>query len=161
MPITACFSDIEEELASTRRMLERYPDGKGEWRPHAKSRTLAQLANHVATIPGLGIAILTTDSLDFASRKPQPPVDSAAELLARFDEVAKGVVAAFNATSDETFKGEWTLRHGDHVIVKARRRDLLRRLMISHLIHHRAQLSDYYRMLDVKVPGMYGPSADD
>ena len=161
MPITACFSDLEEELASTRRMLERYPDGKGEWRPHTKSSTLSHLANHVAQIPGLGIAILTRDDLDFASRKPQPPVDTAAELLARFDEVSKGLVAAFNATSDETFKGDWTLRHGDHVIMTAKRRDLLRRLCINHMIHHRAQVGDYYRQLDVPVPGMYGPSADD
>ncbi len=161
MPITACYSDLEEELASTRRMLERYPDGKGEWRPHARSRTLGQLANHLAGIPGLGIAILTSDRLDFASRPPQKAVDSSAELLAGFDGVAKGLTAAFNATSDETFNGEWALTHGDHVILKAKRRDLLRRLMISHMIHHRAQLGDCYRLLDVPVPGMYGPSADD
>ncbi len=160
MPITACFADLEEELASTRRMLQPYPDGKGEWRPHAKSRPLVHLANHVAGLPDLGTAVLTTDGLDLATRVPQPPVETAAGLLARFDEAAKKMMAAFASTSDEAFNGEWTLRHGEHVVLKGRRRDLLRRLMIGHMIHHRAQLGDCYRLLDVPVPGMYGPTAD-
>ena len=160
MPITACFSDLDGELASTRRMLAPYPDAKGEWRPHAKSRTLSQLANHVAGIPDLGARILTTDGLDFATRGPQPSVETAAELVARFDEAARKMMAAFASTSDEVFNGEWTLRHGEHVVLKGRRRDLFRQLMLSHLIHHRAQLGDCYRLLDLPVPGMYGPTAD-
>lgn len=161
MRITACFSDLEEELASTRRMLERYPDGKGEWRPHAKSRALGQLASHVAGIPGLGITILSTEGLDVAARTLQAPVDTTAELLGRFDEASKGLLAAFASMADEVFEGNWTLHHGEHVVLKGKRRDLMRRLMLSHMIHHRAQLGDYYRLLDVPVPGMYGPSADD
>ncbi|HUX34636.1 MAG TPA: DinB family protein [Gemmatimonadaceae bacterium] len=160
MPITACFSDLEGELASTRRMLAPYPDGKGEWRPHPKSSSLSRLANHVAGIPDLGTAILTSEGLDFATRTPQPPAETAAGLLARFDDAARKMMAAFASTSDEVFNGEWTLRHGEHVVLKGRRRDLFRQLMLSHLIHHRAQLGDCYRLLDLPVPGMYGPTAD-
>ncbi|HEX8726424.1 MAG TPA: DinB family protein [Gemmatimonadaceae bacterium] len=161
MPLSPCLSDLDEELASTRRMLERYPDGRGSWRPHPKSRTLGELATHVAGIPRTGLSVITADSFDIAGRKPAPPFDSAAELLAAFDAAAADVRKAAHAASEADLDGTWALRAGDHVIVSGRKRDLVRRMMLSHIIHHRAQLGDYYRLLDVPVPGMYGPTADD
>ena len=161
MPISKSISDLPGELASTRRMLERYPDGRGDYKPHAKSRSLKNLATHVAQIPNHGISILTTESLDIATRAPKPPLDNAAELLAAFDAAAATVTAAAEHASEADLDKEWAMRAGDHVIVKGTKREMLRLMMLSHIIHHRAQLGDYYRLLDVPVPGMYGPSADD
>jgi uncharacterized damage-inducible protein DinB len=157
----ACFTDLEDELASTRRMLERYPDGKGAWRPHERSRSLSELATHVADIPQRGTDVITTDGIDLAGRKRVALMDTATELLAWFDAAADRVRKAVAAASETDLDGEWTMRAGDRVIVRAGKRSLLRRMMLSHMIHHRAQLGDYYRLLDVPVPGMYGPSADD
>jgi uncharacterized damage-inducible protein DinB len=161
MDISKHLPDLDEELAATRRMLERYPDGRGAWRPHAKSRTLAQLASHVSTLPNHGVTILTADEMDVAGRVPKTPVDSAAELLAAFDAAAGQVRAAVAAAAEADLDRTWTMRAGDRVLARGPKRLLLRRVMLNHLIHHRAQLGDYYRLLDVPVPGMYGPSADD
>jgi uncharacterized damage-inducible protein DinB len=161
MPLSPCFADLDEELAATRRMLERFPDGRGSWRPHEKSRTLGELATHVAGIPRTGLSVITTDSFDIAARKPAPALDSAAELLAAFDAAATDVRKAAHAATEADLDGTWALRAGNHVIVSGTKRDLVRRMMLSHMIHHRAQIGVYYRLLDVKVPGMYGPTADD
>jgi uncharacterized damage-inducible protein DinB len=161
MTTSPCFADLDDELAATRRMLERYPDGKGAWRPHAKSRTLAELASHVADLPSRATNVITTDVMDIATRTPKPPVDGAAQLLAAFDAAAAAAKAAISGASEAQLDKEWTMQFGERVIVRAKKRDLVRRMMLSHMIHHRAQLGDYYRQLDVPVPGMYGPSADD
>lgn len=161
MTARAYSPDLDDELATTRRMLERYPDGHGTWRPHAKSRTLAQLATHVADLPNRGTTILTTDEVDVAVRTPKPQLDSAADLLAAFDAAAAQARAAVAAASDADLERTWTMRAGDRVLARGPKHALVRRIMLSHMIHHRAQLGDYYRLLDVPVPGMYGPSADD
>lgn len=160
-PADLLYSDFAGEHASTRRMLSRYPDGKGQWRPDDKSRPLGQLATHVAGIVGRGTMVLQTDGLDVSSRQPPPVLDSAAELLAYFDEN----VARFNeALAKADFDGleqRWAMRRGNQVLVEQTKRHLLRVMMMSHLVHHRAQLGVYYRLLGIPVPGMYGPSADD
>jgi uncharacterized damage-inducible protein DinB len=153
--------DLDRELASTRRLLERYPDGKGEWRPHEKSRTLSALATHVANIPGQGASVLTTAEMDVASRKPQPPKDSAAELLEVFDAAAARLKAAVADTDAAKLSEKWTMRAGPRVLVSEPRALLMRLMLINHLVHHRAQLGVYLRLLDVPIPGMYGPSADE
>jgi len=161
MPATPYFSDLDDELAATRRVLERYPDGKGAWRPHARSRTLAQLATHVADLPTRATSILTTDVVDVASRTPKPTLDSAAALLAAFDAAAAEAKATVARASDPDLEREWTMKAGERVLARGKKRELVRRIMLSHMIHHRAQLGTYYRQLDVPVPGVYGPSADD
>jgi uncharacterized damage-inducible protein DinB len=161
MPISPSLSDILRELASTRRMLERYPDGRGSYTPHPKSRPLANLASHVALIPNHGVSILTTDSVDIAGRAPKPPMDSAVELLAAFDAGAAVVTAAAESATEAELEEPWNMNAGGHVIVRGSKREMLRLMFLSHIIHHRAQLGDYYRLLDIPVPGMYGPSADE
>ena len=161
MPIPTAFTDLRAELASTRRMLERYPDGRGNYKPHPKSRSLAQLATHVADIPNRGTSILTTDGIEMASGGPRPVHDTAAELLAAFDAGAAQVTAALEQAGDAGLVGEWHIRAGGAPVFGGPKPVMLRAVMLSHMIHHRAQLGDYYRMLDVPVPGMYGPSADD
>ncbi len=157
----APYEDFDQEFATTRRVLERYPDARSAWRPHEKSMTLSALATHVATLPRLGTTVLETDGVDVAGRQPPPPLESAAELLAAFDaEVAKFRAAL--AASDAAHRDvPWTLRAGERTMFTAPRRILLRTFMMHHLVHHRAQLGVYLRLLDVPVPSVYGPSADE
>lgn len=142
-------------------MLERFPSEHDDWRPHEKSTPLARLATHIADIPNRGTAILETDEMDLSQRQPLPPLGSATELLALFDASIEKLRPAIAAADFATLQRPWTVRHGERVILAAPKGALLRTLMISHLIHHRAQLGVYYRMLGVPLPGLYGPSADE
>ncbi|MEO7086594.1 MAG: DinB family protein [Gemmatimonadaceae bacterium] len=161
LPIEMAFGDFAGEFASTRRVLERYPEASGAWRPHEKSRSLSEVATHVADIVNRGTSIRTTPGMDMATRTPVAPLDSAGELLALFDGgVARFQEAMRSATSD-ALKEVWTLRAGPRVVLERQKGELLRFMMMSHMIHHRAQLGVYYRLLGVPVPGVYGPSADE
>lgn len=125
------------------------------------SRTIAELATHIADIPNRGVAILTTDVMDAGARKPLTPVGTAAELLAMHDASVAAQKRALAEADPTELSKEWTIRRGEQVVMRGPKYRLLRTVMMSHLIHHRAQLSVYYRLLGVSVPGMYGPSADD
>jgi uncharacterized damage-inducible protein DinB len=153
--------DMEEELASTKRVLDRVPEGRGGWRPHEKSKTLGELARHVADIPGLAATILETEEMDALTRPPREPLGTTAELIAHFDGGVRALRAALSRADDERMRGEWALRAGERVFVRRPRRALLRTMFLSHMIHHRAQLGVYLRLLNVPVPGVYGPSADE
>ncbi|MGH9370550.1 MAG: DinB family protein [Vicinamibacterales bacterium] len=153
--------DLDREIASTRRLLERYPHGKGDWQPHDKSRTLSGLATHVANIPNHGANILTTTEMDVATRQPQPPKDSATELLEAFDTGVTRLKSAIANIDAATLSERWTMRMGPRVLVSESRAMLMRLMVINHLVHHRAQLGVYLRLLNVPIPGMYGPSADE
>jgi uncharacterized damage-inducible protein DinB len=155
------YSDLNDELAATRKTLERFPEGKGDWRPHEKSRTIGELAAHVAQLPGLGLAILGSDGLDTAQRPPLPKINSAAELLAIFDGVAAPLRQAVASADFTALEKPWTLRRGEQVFFTRPKRPLMRSLLINHLIHHRAQLGVYYRLIGVPVPSIYGPTADE
>jgi uncharacterized damage-inducible protein DinB len=154
------FADFKQEYASTRRVLQRYPDGKGDWRPHAKSRPLAALATHVADVINRGAQVLETAFME-VGRQPLTPMDSASELVAFFDDNVARFTAALAATSDDALAQPWSVRHGGKVLMENPRRLMLRTIMMSHLVHHRAQLGVYYRLLDIPVPGVYGPTADE
>jgi len=160
-PSELLYGDFAGEHAATRRMLSRYPDGKGQWRPDEKSRSLAQLATHVAGIVGRGTTVLTTDGLDVSTRQPPPVFDSAAELLGYFDENVAHLNEALAKADFASLEQRWAMRRGNQVLIEQTKRHLLRVMMMSHLVHHRAQLGVYYRLLGIPVPGMYGPSADD
>jgi uncharacterized damage-inducible protein DinB len=155
------YEDFPAEHPVTRRILERYPDGQGAFRPHERSRSLSELATHVADIVNRGTAVLETDGLDVDKRIPVPPLDSGRELLAHFDDAVTRFTASLARADLEQLGQNWAMRREGRVLVELPRRVLLRRLMMSHLIHHRAQLGVYYRLLGVAVPGAYGPSADD
>ena len=160
-PADLLYGDFRAEHAATRRMLERYPAGKNDWRPHPKSRPLAELATHVADIVNRGTAVLTTDVMEIGARKPLVPLTSAADLLAHFETSLARFNAALATATYEQLEQSWSIRRDGRVLAENPRRIFLRLLMSSHLAHHRAQLGVYYRLLDVAVPGMYGPSADD
>jgi uncharacterized damage-inducible protein DinB len=155
--------DLDHELANTRRMLERVPMDRADWRPHAKSWTLQELATHIAQIPMWAASMPATTEYDFAGPQPpraEPPATTEA-LLALFDDAAAKAKAAVGGMDDAAMLENWTLRSGDHVIMQAPRAAMVRSVGISHLIHHRGQLSLYLRLLDVPMPGMYGGSADE
>lgn len=161
-PAQTLYGDLDDEIAITRRMLERYPSGKAEWRPHEKSMTIGRLAAHLAAVPGYATMLLTTDGADFGAPSSAPKsLDSAAELLALYDANAAEARARIAEADDDALARTWTARHGEHVVFAAPKRDLIRRMVLSHMIHHRAQLGTYYRLLDIPVPSTYGPSADE
>ena len=162
IPIATLFADLEEEHANTRRMLERFPDEHADWKPHEKSTTLAALATHVAELPQFGSAIATKAGWTIGVDKfERVHARTRAEILALHDrsaDIAREALAALDATS---LTHEWQMKAGDKVVFGGPRGPLIRRMLFSHIAHHRGQLSVYYRLLGVPVPGMFGPSADD
>jgi uncharacterized damage-inducible protein DinB len=161
-PKDLAFGDLERELAVTRTVLDRLPEEHYGWRPHEKSMRLGNLALHVADLPAWATATLAADELD-AANAPHPPKELASrkELLDRFDlNVAslRKVVAAFDMAG---FDAPWTMRQGEQVLVTRPRRTVYRLWCINHMIHHRAQLCLYLRLLDVPVPTVYFNTADD
>jgi uncharacterized damage-inducible protein DinB len=151
--------DVDLELASTRRMLEALPDAQWDWKPHAKSRSLGGLANHVVDAVVMVASPLRSDALDVAAegRVNSPNRE---QLLSRFDEHADAVRSGLGGREQQGWDGTWRLVRGDMALWTMPRPMAFRRL-ISHLVHHRAQLSTYLRLVDAPVPGMYGPSADE
>ncbi|HEV7780666.1 MAG TPA: DinB family protein [Chitinophagaceae bacterium] len=153
--------ELERESITTRKMLERVPIEKFDWKPHEKSMTLKQLATHVAEIPTWLNMVLTTSELDFASNSYQPTdVPDTAGLVSFFEKsLAEGKAALANA-NDEQLKDTWTMRSGEQIFASDPKDEVLRGCFCQ-VVHHRAQLGVYLRILDVPIPGSYGPSADD
>jgi uncharacterized damage-inducible protein DinB len=161
-PFVLLFPDFESEMASTRRMLERIPDGNDDWRPHPKSRSLGELAGHVAQLPGFGLMMATRDEFDaLASRTPEAPASTTAERLQMFDQLSAQLRGVLRQMTWDQGAQSWTLRLGDRKALVAQRTTVLRTAFMTHLAHHRAQLGVYLRMLDVAVPWTYGRSADE
>ncbi len=155
------FGDFEYEVAATRRTLERFPEAHADWRPHAKSRTLAELASHVAGLGGRGADIINNDDRDLATAQRPPVLRTARELVETFDQGVARSREALKTLDEARVTGTWTLRAGPRVLMQGPRRVMLRTTFLSHMAHHRAQLGVDYRLLDVPVPGVYGPTADD
>ncbi len=154
-------AQLEEEAIATRKMLSVVPDDKFNWQPHPKSMTVQHLASHVAEIPGWFTLALNTDGLDVSNSQFHPPViNNRAELLDFFEQkLAQGRSSLQNAT-DEDLKPNWTMRYGDRVVSVRPKEDVIR-MSMSQIIHHRAQLGVFLRLLDVPIPGPYGPSVDE
>jgi uncharacterized damage-inducible protein DinB len=161
--ITAPFiKEIEREGATTRRLLERVPEGKFDWQPHLKSMTLKRLASHVAETPGVFARMLTPDGIDFAGFKYVPPeVKTTADILALHDKSVESARQFLTGLSDEKAQANWIFSRDGKEIMSAPRIAWVRSLMLSHWIHHRGQLSVFLRMLEVAIPSIYGPSADE
>ncbi|HVZ57093.1 MAG TPA: DinB family protein [Chitinophagaceae bacterium] len=158
----ALLAEFKHEAGLTRKMLERVPMESVSWKPHEKSMTLGRLATHIAEIPHWVVEILSTPEFDFAARPYNPRVaGSLAELLDIHDQNAARAVSALAAAGDTILNDNWTVRRGETVVFAAPRKVALRGWAYNHLYHHRGQLSVYLRMLEVAVPGMYGPSADE
>jgi uncharacterized damage-inducible protein DinB len=161
----AALSDLEQELTTTRRMLERVPDGRMAWKPHEKSMTLGRLSMHLAELPASAQRVLTTDSFHFLAPGQPPPArreaTTVAEALETFDANVALLRAALDSVDDATLQKPWTLLRAGQEVSTDPKLTALRRRGISHMIHHRAQLGVYLRLLDIPIPGSYGPSADE
>lgn len=154
--------DFDAEMACTRRTLERIPEDDPKWKPAEKSMPIGRLALHVARLPMFCTRILTTVDLDMSKEKfPDFIFESTAHLLSELDKYAAEAQAALTAASDDELKKNWRLSFGGKVIVDAPKMVLYRTMFLNHLVHHRAQLGVYLRLLGKPVPGLYGPSADE
>jgi uncharacterized damage-inducible protein DinB len=155
-------AEFDMETASTRRTLERLPEDKLDWTPDPKSMTMGRLAAHVAEMPGWAALTMGTDELDFAAGGYTPAVATSREQVLRIaDENANAARAAIAAASDADFMKPWTLRSGEQIFFTLPKIAVLRGMVMNHTIHHRGQLTVYYRMNGVPVPALYGPSADE
>jgi uncharacterized damage-inducible protein DinB len=157
-------AELSQELASTRRMLERVPFEQADFKPHPKSMSLWQLATHVVNLLAFKTMFLQTDSRDFLDlngAKPGPAPQSKEELLTRFDKYSTTLTRALMESSDEKLTQNFKLHRGEQVIFDIPKAGAVRIMGLNHSIHHRGQLSVYLRMLDIPVPGLYGPSADE
>ena len=153
--------EFDAEVANTRRMFAAIPDEKLDFQPHEKSMSLLRLAAHVANLPNWITMTMATDELDLAAGYDQPDPKTMEDVVAIFDgAVEKGRAALEDATA-EAMTAEWALRTGDEVHFQMPKGVVLRSFVFNHLVHHRAQISVYLRLLDIAVPGMYGPSADE
>ena len=157
--------EFDHEMANTRRTLERIPEDKLSWKPHQKSTTMGGLATHLANIPAWAVNTINDNSFDLSppgaapSRIPQ--ANSRTEVLEMFDQNVAAARAAVAASSDEHLLKPWSLLSGGRTIFTLPRIAVVRSMVMSHTIHHRAQLGVYLRLNDVPVPAVYGPSADE
>src|SRR6185295_12952481 len=157
--------EFDNEMANTRKTLERVPLEKSDWKPHEKSMAMGGLATHLGNIPTWAVFTLDQDSLDLAPEgKPLPPAELAKsneELLATFDSNVAKARAAIAGASDAEFFKPWSLLNNGNTILTMPKVAVLRSFVMNHLIHHRAQLGVYLRLNDIPVPSIYGPSADE
>ncbi|HEY5086741.1 MAG TPA: DinB family protein [Gemmatimonadaceae bacterium] len=155
--------EFDREMATTRTMLERVPEARAQWTPHVKSRTMGELASHIGNLPRLGLITMEADELDVSPPSGgggTPKFDSTANLIRAFDENVRKARAAIESASDSDMMEPWTLRRSGKTVWTLPRAAVLRSFILSHMIHHRGQLSVYLRLNDVPLPSVYGPSAD-
>ncbi len=151
--------EFDQEMTTTRRLLERVPSEKAEWKPHPKSFALGHLAQLVARMPGWITMTIARPDLDLAGGGGYS-FHPTGELLAQFDKHVGEARAALSGVRDEAFAEPWSLRTGDRVL-STLPRGVVVRTHINHLVHHRGQLTVYLRLLDVPIPSIYGPTADE
>ena len=161
----ALLPEFDQEMAGTRKTLERVPDDKFDYKPHAKSMPLKQLAVHLALFPSWMIDTMNKSSFDYAPVGGEPyktpDINSRQDLLDTFDRDVVTARASLAAASDAQLMETWSLLAGGKTIFAMPRIAVLRGMVMNHMIHHRAQLGVYLRLNDIPVPALYGPSADE
>lgn len=160
--ITPILQEFREEVATTRRALERVPADKLTWKPHPKSMSLGQLAWHIATVPGALARLIQEESFDVTQGNFVPPQPkNRDEILAAFEQSIRDGEQGLERMTDEQSRGMWRLMRKEQQLMKRPRIEIVRTIMLNHWYHHRGQLSVYLRLLNVPVPVTYGPSADE
>lgn len=163
--IQALLAEFDQEMANTRRELERIPEDKLSWKPHEKSMTLENLAGHLSEIPGWAQGTFANSEFDMApvGGPPYTPpvIKSRADVLAIFDKNVKEGHAALEGASDEQLAQDWSLLSGGNKLFTMPKGAVIRTWVLNHNIHHRAQLGVYLRLNNIAVPAIYGPSADE
>lgn len=155
-------AELQYEIISTRKMLERIPSDKLQWKPHEKSMTMERIAGHIVEMIGWTKETLTQSELNFATM-PYTPTDykDAAEMVADLDKNIAAAVEILTNCSNETMAENWTMRNGEEIYFTMPKAAVMRSFVMNHIIHHRGQLAVYLRLLDIPVPSIYGPSADE
>jgi uncharacterized damage-inducible protein DinB len=151
--------EFDQEMATTRRLLERVPSDKGTWKPHPKSFPLGHLVQLVATMPGWLTKTIRGTEIDLAT-SPGYSFEKTDKLLALFDQHVREARDAIASAKDSDFEVMWSLKHGERVLFSAPRGPVVRQ-HINHLVHHRGQLTVYLRLIDIPLPSIYGPTADE
>lgn len=155
------WAELQQEAANTRKLLALVPFEQKDFKPHEKSMSLLELAAHVAEISGWWKECLVNDELDFAKEQgPRKTYASTQELVDWHDQLVANAEKILNSTPDEEFFKPWTMRQGETIFFTLPKMVVTRTWCLNHLYHHRGQLSVYLRLLNVPIPGMYGPSAD-
>lgn len=159
--IEALVKEMDQEAATTRKMLSRIPDDKYDWKPHEKSMTIRQLATHIAELPSWVSLALDTDELDFATSPYNPQViNNTNELMALFEKEYAAGKERLQLATEADLLPNWTLRNGEEVYSVNTKGETIRHAYCQ-VVHHRAQMGVYLRLLDIPIPGSYGPSADE
>ena len=153
--------EFDREASTTKKLLERLPDASFGWAPHPKSMTLQALGWHLATIPAMVAAGVLLDGMDLAARVKVPAPDTAAAIVEAFGSSCAAAKEAMSQLDDAKALGTWSLLSGGVKILEMPRIAFIRNILLNHSVHHRGQLSVYLRLLDVPVPMIYGPSADE
>jgi uncharacterized damage-inducible protein DinB len=163
MSINASFiGELKHESENTRKLLERVPFNNPLWLPHEKSMSLGRLATHIAELPVWITRILNADEFDFATHTFKSyAAANQEELMQIFNDNLNAAIESLQKATDEDFSKTWTMRRGNSIVTQIPKKVAIRSLTLSHIIHHRGQLSVYLRLLNVPVPGLYGPSADE
>lgn len=157
----ALLPEFEEEMKNTRKLLECIPDDKFDYQPHPKSMTLGRLATHVAELPSWTSYTLEKEVLELGPGHQPDIATSRSELLQKFDQGVADARKRIAAASDEDWQKTWTFKYAGKTILSMPRSSVMRSTILNHLVHHRAQLGVFLRLIDVVIPGMYGPSADE
>ena len=159
--IQLLLKELEQESKTTSKMLSRIPDDKYDWKPHEKSMTIRRLATHIAELPSWITMGLNTTGMDFATTPYAPPsIINTTELMDLFKRTLEDGRASLSKASEEDLLPGWTLRNGDKVLSVMTKYEVIRHAF-NQIIHHRAQLGVFLRLLNVPIPGSYGPSADE
>jgi len=158
---TMLLKEMAAEAATTRKMLALVPTEKFGWKPHEKSMTLQQLSTHIAELPGWVTLVLDTTELDFATQPYNPvQLNNNKDLLEYFEKTLHTGTQSLQAASDKDLEAPWVMRNADQVYMNAPKAEVLR-MCFSQVVHHRAQLGVFLRLLNIPIPGSYGPSADE
>ena len=153
--------ELEQESLVTRKMLERIPDDKYDWQPHPKSMTIRQLSTHIAELPTWITMALTTDELDFAKNEYKPKViNNTQELMAHFEQSLEDGRSQLLPENEAILEQTWTMRSGEEIYSRRSKAEVIR-MTLNQITHHRAQMGVFLRLLDIPIPGSYGPSADE
>ena len=153
--------EFDHEMATTRKLLERVPEDRLSWKPHAKSYSLGQLAQHVANLPLWGQITLEQSELDLAVNPPMAELGNRAAILKLLEDRVAGTRKALLGKTDAELMAPWSLKQGDHTMFTMPKATVWRSFVMNHIVHHRGQLSVYLRQQDVPLPSFYGPSADE
>ncbi|HEY6951309.1 MAG TPA: DinB family protein [Bacteroidota bacterium] len=154
-------AELQQESAKNRLMLDKIPEAKLSWKPHEKSMTIGRLGMHIAELPGWIVRSLTSEEYEIPSGPYSPNIPQKhAQIMEEFDHQLLHAAEILRTATDETLSKNWKVRKGDRLIYDLPRAEVIRRQM-NHIIHHRGQLSVFLRLLDIPVPGTYGPTADE